>query len=50
LLPTICCQGPEEDFEELVPFGYFTGRLLRAAHDEAVAEVIVPGLAHLGLT
>lgn len=49
LLPAICCQGPEDDFEDLVPFGYFTRRLLRAAHDEAVAEVIIPGLAHLGL-
>lgn len=49
-LPAACCDGPEEDREELVPFGYFTPRLLRAAHDEAVREVIVPGLAHLGIT
>jgi hypothetical protein len=31
-----------------VPFGYFTPRLLRAAHDEAMAEVVLPGLSHLG--
>jgi len=48
-LPVACCEGREQDLEELVPFGYFTPRLLRAAHDEAVREVIVPGLAHLGL-
>jgi len=44
-----CCTGPEQDFEELVPFGYFTPRLLRRAHDQALAEVILPGLEHLGL-
>ena len=44
-----CCTGPEQDFEELVPFGYFTPRLLRAAYDQALAEVILPGLEHLGL-
>jgi hypothetical protein len=49
LLPEACCEGPEEDREELVPFGYFTPRLLRAAHDEAVSEVILPGLSRLGL-
>lgn len=49
VLPEACCEGPELDREELVPFGYFTPRLLRAAHDEALAEVILPGLAHLGL-
>jgi len=49
LLPEACCEGPELDREDLVPFGYFTPRLLRAAHDEAVSEVILPGLAHLGL-
>jgi hypothetical protein len=49
LLPEACCEGPEEEREELVPFGYFTPRLLRAAHDEAVAEVILPGLSRLGL-
>lgn len=49
LLPKACCEGPELELEELVPFGYFTPRLLRAAHDEAVRDVILPGLAHLGL-
>lgn len=49
VLPAACCDGPELDREELVPFGYFTPRLLRAAHDEALAEVILPGLVHLGL-
>lgn len=49
VLPAACCEGPELDREDLVPYGYFTPRLLRAAHDEAVREVIVPGLAHLGL-
>jgi hypothetical protein len=49
VLPEACCEGAELDREELVPFGYFTPRLLRAAHDEALAEVILPGLVHLGL-
>lgn len=49
LLPEACCEGPEQDREDLVPFGYFTPRLLRAAHDEAVADVILPGLFHVGL-
>jgi hypothetical protein len=49
LLPEACCEGPEQEREDLVPFGYFTPRLLRAAHDEAVAEVILPGLSRLGL-
>lgn len=43
-----CCSGPEQDCEELVPFGYFTPRLLRAAYDQALAEVILPGLEHFG--
>lgn len=50
LLPGICCDGPEEDYEDLIPFGYFTPRLLRAAQDEALREVILPGLRHMGLT
>ena len=49
LLPKTCCEGPEQDYEELVPFGYFTPRLLRAAHEQALAEVIRPGLSHLGI-
>jgi len=50
LLPEACCAGPELDREDLVPFGYFTPRLLRAAHQEALAEVIIPGLEHLELS
>lgn len=49
VLPLATCGGPEESFEDLVPFGYFTPRLLRAAHDEAMREVILPGLAYVGL-
>lgn len=49
LLPKVCCDGPELDREELVPFGYFTPRLLRAAYDDAMHDVILPGLAHVGL-
>ena len=50
LLPEACCEGPEQDREDLVPFGYFTPRLLRAAYEEALTEVILPGLAHLELS
>lgn len=50
LLPIACCDGPELDREELVPFGYFTPRLLRAGHDQALREVILPGLQHLELS
>jgi hypothetical protein len=49
LLPAACCERGGQEREELVPFGYFTPRLLRAAHAEAVAEVIVPGLQEVGL-
>lgn len=49
LLPAACCEGPELERPELVPFGYFTPSVLRAAHDEALREVILPGLEHLGL-
>jgi hypothetical protein len=49
ILPEACCEGEEEEREELVPFGYFTPRLPRSAHDEAVREVILPGLTRLGL-
>ncbi|MEO8916942.1 MAG: hypothetical protein ABI488_05925 [Polyangiaceae bacterium] len=44
------CEGSEAEHEDLVPFGYFSLRLLTAAHDEAVTAVILPGLQHLGLT
>jgi hypothetical protein len=49
LLPEACCEGKERPREELVPFGYFTPRLLKSAHDEAVEQVILPGLQQLGL-
>jgi len=48
-LRVACCDGTEEDAEALVAHGYFTPRLLREAHDAAMAEVIRPGLAHLGI-
>jgi len=43
------CDGSEGEHEALVPYGYFSLRLLRAAHDEAVVSLISPGFAHLGL-
>jgi hypothetical protein len=49
LLSKTCCEGNERDEEALVPFGYFTPRLLRAAHDEALRDLIRPGLQHLGI-
>jgi hypothetical protein len=49
VLAMVCCQGPESECEDLVAFGYFTPRLLREAHDEARREIILPGLAHLGV-
>lgn len=49
LLPRICVDGPEDDREDLVPFGYFTPRLLKSAHDQAVEEVILPGFEQLGI-
>ncbi len=49
LLPHICCRDNTEEREELVPFGYFTPRLLRAALDDALGSVIRPGLEHLNL-
>jgi hypothetical protein len=49
LLAFTCCEGSEQDDESLVPYGYFTPRLLRAAHDEAVRELILPGLDHLAI-
>jgi hypothetical protein len=49
VLPAACCEGPELDREDLVPFGYFTPRVLRAAHDDAMREVILPGIVHLGI-
>jgi hypothetical protein len=49
LLRVTCREGDEQDDEALVPYGYFTPRLLRAAHDEALGDLILPGLAHLGI-
>lgn len=49
VLPHACCEGPELDRDDLVPWGYFTPTLLRAAHDEAVRDLILPGLRHVGL-
>jgi len=49
VLTAACCDGSEQDDEELVPYGYFTPRLLRAAHDEAVRDLILPGLDHLAI-
>ncbi len=49
LLPVACAEGPEQDREELVPFGYFTPRLLVRAHQQAIQQVVLPGLHHLGL-
>jgi hypothetical protein len=49
LLSTVTCAGDQIDREDLVPYGYFTPRLLRRAHDEAVASVIEPGLSHFGI-
>jgi hypothetical protein len=49
VLPEACCEGPEEERPELVPFGYFTPSLLTRAHAEAVEQVILPGLSRLGL-
>jgi uncharacterized protein (DUF1778 family) len=49
LLPVACCDGSEEARDDLVAFGYFSRELLCRAHDEAVREVILPGLSHLGL-
>jgi len=49
ILAKTCCEGNEQDDEALVPYGYFTPRLLKAAHDEAVRDLILPGLAHLAI-
>lgn len=46
-LRATCCEGDEQDAEGLVPFGYFTPQLLRAAHDEALRDLILPGLSYL---
>jgi len=43
------CESRELEREDLIPFGYFSGRLLRAAYEEAVESVIWPGMEHLGI-
>jgi hypothetical protein len=43
------CESGELEREDLIPFGYFSGRLLRAAYNEAVESVIWPGMAHLDI-
>jgi hypothetical protein len=48
-LQIACCEGTEQESEELVAHGYFTPRLLREAHAAALTEVIDPGLRHLGI-
>jgi len=46
-----CCEGPEQDeFEHLVPYGYFTPKVLHHAYERALTEVIDPGLAHFAVT
>jgi hypothetical protein len=47
LLSRVCCDGDELDDESLVPWGYFTKALLKDAHDEALRDVILPGLTHV---
>jgi hypothetical protein len=49
LLHTSWCESHEEEREELVPFGYFSARLLKAAYNEAVHSLILPGFQHLGI-
>lgn len=45
-----CCTGPErEEFDHLVPYGYFTPTVLVRAHARALVEVIEPGLRHLSI-
>lgn len=51
LLPQACCEGPEDNrYDHLIPWGYFTPDCLHAAHRQALREVILPGLDHLGLS
>ncbi|HXS17244.1 MAG TPA: hypothetical protein VN764_08645 [Polyangiaceae bacterium] len=50
LLPQVVCDGPEsDDYDYLVPWGYLTPSVLRAAHQRALVEVIEPGLEYLGI-
>lgn len=46
-----CTEGPErDDLDHLVPYGYFTKTVLRAAYERALTEVIEPGLRHFAIT
>lgn len=48
LVQKACCEGAERnEFDHLVPYGYFTPKILRAAYERALREVIEPGLSHL---
>jgi hypothetical protein len=48
---SVAYRGSSERSDELlVPYGYFTPEVLRRAHEEALREVILPGLSHLGIT
>jgi len=49
ILHTNWCETGELEREDLIPFGYFSGHLLRAAYTEAVESVIWPGMEHLGI-
>jgi hypothetical protein len=49
LLDTAWCGSGEQEREDLIPFGYFSARLLRAAYAEAVETLILPGFKHLGI-
>jgi len=48
-LPTAQSDGNGAPLEHLVPFGYRTPQLVRAARDAALEQVILPSLAHVGL-
>ena len=50
LAETSWCRGTELEREDLIPFGYFSMRLLKGAYAEAVESLILPGFSHLGLT
>ena len=49
ILHTAWCESGELEREDLIPFGYFSNRLLKAAYKEAVGSIIWPGIAHLGI-
>jgi hypothetical protein len=49
ILHATWCESGELEREDLIPFGYFSARLLEAAYQEAVESVIWPGVIHLGI-